>query len=52
MTLEELKTLSKKVAFDKATPEEKLLFLKELNELVARIRDDIAKVRQSKSNQK
>ena len=38
----DLKKMGEKIAQKKATPEEKLAFLKEMNQLVSGMRDDIS----------
>lgn len=42
MTPEEIQSLAEKVAKEEATPEEKLAFLKELNNLLEELRGGIA----------
>ena len=48
MTSKELKTLGEKIAAGKATPEEKLRLLKELNALVVGMRADLAQAKSKK----
>jgi len=45
MTPDEMKKLGEKVAKGEASPEEKLLFLKELNQVVEGMRTDLANTR-------
>ena len=44
MTSEETKILNEKIANNKATPEERLLFLKELNKNLGDLADDLGKL--------
>ncbi len=48
MTPDEIKALGEKVVNDTATPEEKLAFLKELNELITETRTAVAEAKKAK----
>lgn len=50
MTPDEIKMLGEKVAKGEATPEEKLAFLKELNQMVEGMRADLVEARQTNLN--
>jgi hypothetical protein len=45
MTTDEIKQLGERLAKGEATPEEKLRFLKELNEIVEGMRSDLQKAK-------
>lgn len=48
MTPEELKALAEKITSGSATPEERLLFVKEMNAAIKELREDLARVKTSK----